>query len=649
MCQNYIWVFAPDPMPRTTLVRVSTLQYRAKHLIFLLLFLLLSISGAGSTELVKVIIGGKPAQFQATPVRQDNDIYLPLESLDAIGAKIIERKKPIDGHQELGVLSFEGRRFECKARIIDGHPMLCVQDIADELGACTEWNNKSATLSIRAAIRTIEFDGSHLEVTTAYPVNYSVTRWTAANKLILDIFGVALPSSGERIVHNRSLAGVRLGSRDSGETVRIVLDLPKITSHRLKSGPKTSKIVVEITPAVLAEQMTSGATTKSLIPAGRLASSKGEPAAGQPTTVIEEKSEQSAEQRADINSKAITTTTTKPAVLPVQVTDIICHPRDEDTFEVEVVTDKPAEYQTWIYRNPDRVYLDISNATLCGEFGDLMQDHRLVLGVRPMQQNSGLVRIAIDMTRVAAPVVRRENDPCRLIVSLEPPKASGGSLASKIIVIDPGHGGPGSAGRGAIGCNGTMEKVVNLQIAERVDQLLKKEGACSILTRRDNDTYIEVNARPLFAKRHSADIFLSIHNNSCGKINSMSGTETYFHRWEPSSRALATCIHTEVVAVTGLPDNGTRSDLRLYKNGLGVLRAATSYGIPAALIEIAYINHAGDEKLLNDPEFQQRVAEAIVRGLKAYVEGNSSESRQAGTTATGKSSSRDMDSRREKG
>lgn len=616
---------------------VKALQYKVQSALLLLIILILAAQGFLLAEPIKLVIAGRNTHFAIQPIREESSVYVPLAALIAIGARGSLVGEPQDGRQEIEITSASGRNFTCKAKIFNGSPMIQIQDIAEELGAITFWDEKSKSLSIRARIECVEFDGSRLVVNTSYPVTYKALRWASEKKLILDISGVHMPSNIEHLTRNSTSVSIRTGTREDGETGRIVLDLPHAFQHKTLSAPKSMKIVISVTPPV-ATLKTEG--DSNVIPAGRVATLGGEQEnnnfkQNQADGKVEVEITPSPPVMKSDASVGTTKVAVKPLPPPAEIISIICHNRSPKSIELEVRASKQIQYETSLLRHPDRVYLDIKNAVLACNFDGWAEEHQLVRSVQAGQQNGNLVRISLELTRVAAPEVRLDKASNRLLMKLEPPKSSGGTLASKVIVVDPGHGGPGQAGRGALGCNGSLEKTINLEIAKRVHHLLKSEGACSLLTRDDNDTFLEVSARPEFARRHSADIFISIHNNSCGKMNSVSGTETYFHKWDPDSRALATCIHTEVVAVTGLPDRKVKSDLWLYQNGLGVLRGATAYGIPAALIEVAYMNHAGDEKLLNDPDFQQRVAEAIVRGLKVYVEGSTQGSQTAKRTGTG--------------
>ncbi|HOF87017.1 MAG TPA: N-acetylmuramoyl-L-alanine amidase, partial [Armatimonadota bacterium] len=84
------------------------------------------------------------------------------------------------------------------------------------------------------------------------------------------------------------------------------------------------------------------------------------------------------------------------------------------------------------------------------------------------------------------------------------------SIADMTIVLDAGHGGHDT---GAISPNGTREKDINLDVVLRAEKLLKAAGATVILTRRD-DTFIQLQQRPVPGNRNGADLFISVHCNS---------------------------------------------------------------------------------------------------------------------------------------
>lgn len=179
-------------------------------------------------------------------------------------------------------------------------------------------------------------------------------------------------------------------------------------------------------------------------------------------------------------------------------------------------------------------------------------------------------------------------------------------LAGKTIVIDPGHGG---SDPGTIGHGGTFEKDVIMAIAQQVVRLLRDAGATVLMTRED-DVRIDLYVRAEMANRAGADVFVSIHLNAFTNPE-LAGTETYYH---PSSQAgyrLALALHQALIAELGRPNRGIRSA------DFVVLRETA---MPAALLEILYLSNPEEEKLINDPAVQQRVAKAIVEGLANYFQ-----------------------------
>jgi N-acetylmuramoyl-L-alanine amidase len=261
---------------------------------------------------------------------------------------------------------------------------------------------------------------------------------------------------------------------------------------------------------------------------------------------------------------------------------------------------------------------------LSREFNEISVDHEILKAIRLEQttrraedQGQNLVTVAMDLSRIVAFDVRQDEAPSRLVIGLELPKHAAGVLAGKTVVIDPGHGG---SDVGAKGCNGSVEKEVNLQIASRLHKLLVERGVCALVTRK-SDTDVALSKRVPYAVQHSADFFISVHSNWCNPV--ASGVETFHHDSGRSGRALAYCVHSEIMAVTDLPDRKVKSDYVRFPNmGMKVLRDAAASGIPAILIEAGFINHPVDYGRITDPDYQQKMAQAIFRGLKAYVEGN---------------------------
>lgn len=186
-------------------------------------------------------------------------------------------------------------------------------------------------------------------------------------------------------------------------------------------------------------------------------------------------------------------------------------------------------------------------------------------------------------------------------------------LKNKVIVLDPGHGGTDP---GAIGLNRTQEKTLTLSVALQAKSLLEKAGAKVIMTRQDDRDVFgpsasaveELKARTTVANNRKADAFISIHINSFTN-RTAGGTSTYFYQKTPYDAMLAENLQTSLLGAGGLQNRGVNSaNFYVIKQTL----------MPAALLELAFISNPDEEKLLNTPQFQQRMAQGIVQGLDRF-------------------------------
>ncbi len=224
------------------------------------------------------------------------------------------------------------------------------------------------------------------------------------------------------------------------------------------------------------------------------------------------------------------------------------------------------------------------------------------------------------------------------------------------VVIDPGHGGEDP---GAHGANGTEEKNVTLEIAKRVKAKIDAmENTRAVLT-RDSDYFIPLAERVNKARRVNADLFVSIHadafirpdaRGSSVFMLSEHGASSAAARWLAKNENDADMVGGVNVGVkdknlartlidlsqTATNDDSRRlgnavlgeiSDInRLHKGhieqaGFAVLKAPD---IPSILVETAFISNPEEEKRLNDDAYQDKMASAIVAGIKKYFASNPS-------------------------
>ncbi|MFP7492864.1 N-acetylmuramoyl-L-alanine amidase [Terribacillus saccharophilus] len=172
------------------------------------------------------------------------------------------------------------------------------------------------------------------------------------------------------------------------------------------------------------------------------------------------------------------------------------------------------------------------------------------------------------------------------------------------IVIDPGHGGkdPGAVG------NDTMEKLVALTISEKLQNRLQANGYEVKMTRSD-DIFIPLAERAALSNDWRADLFVSVHANSASTA-AANGLESYYYGSSSSGKQLASSIQTAMVSNTKRENRGTHS------GDFYVLRHTS---MPAVLIETGFISNPADALLLNDSDYQNKVADSIAQGIEAYT------------------------------
>jgi N-acetylmuramoyl-L-alanine amidase len=171
-----------------------------------------------------------------------------------------------------------------------------------------------------------------------------------------------------------------------------------------------------------------------------------------------------------------------------------------------------------------------------------------------------------------------------------------------VVVIDPGHGGKMS---GAVH-SGVKEKDLNLDIAKRLNTLLREQGIETYMTRND-DRHVDLYPRADLANRLNADLFVSIHNNAGS--SSMSGSMTLYYPGGSgfTSKTFASIMQKELVN-----NLGTRNLGIIPRPNLAVLRRTK---MPAVLVEVAFMTNSSDMKKLKTADFRQAAAESIRDGI----------------------------------
>lgn len=225
------------------------------------------------------------------------------------------------------------------------------------------------------------------------------------------------------------------------------------------------------------------------------------------------------------------------------------------------------------------------------------------------------------------------------------------SREDKIIVIDPGHGGEDP---GAVGRRGTKEKDVVLKIAKRLKKILnKKEGYLAFLTRK-GDYYVSFKKRLKIAREYGADLFVSIHADSC-RYQKSSGSSVYcLSTRRASSEAAKLLARRENLSdiIAGSPNGQYTNEsdpitlnmvqtqtnnlskafgctvlknikkvnnLKFYKVQEAPLIILKLPEIPSIVVETAYISNPKEESLLRKPSFQSEIARVIASSVMDFI------------------------------
>jgi N-acetylmuramoyl-L-alanine amidase len=174
------------------------------------------------------------------------------------------------------------------------------------------------------------------------------------------------------------------------------------------------------------------------------------------------------------------------------------------------------------------------------------------------------------------------------------------ALSFGTVVIDPGHGGKDG------GCvwNNLIEKKLCLDVAQRLERILKSKGLHVVMTRR-TDVFVALDRRASIANQHPRSVFVSLHFNA-SKNRAISGMEVFYR--SASGQQLATKILR-------------RMDLNLKGVNRGVFhgdyKVLRNTRMPAVLIECGYLSNRTDARRCADIDHRQTMAAAIASGILA--------------------------------
>lgn len=347
--------------------------------------------------------------------------------------------------------------------------------------------------------------------------------------------------------------------------------------------------------------------------------------------------------------------------------------RSDDKLRLVFDLSGPVQYKTFSLSTPERLIVDLRGASLSGDFSQLALGNTVIRSIRSGRFGQGDTRIVLDLSgpvqlnSFLLPPQDGQGD--RLVLDLKPSAPLNIVEATQarvdkahprrdiIVVVDPGHGGKDP---GAVGAKGEREKDVVLSIAQLLAKRLKREKGFDVKLVRNDDFFVPLRKRVEIARKHNADIFISVHADAAPRLTA-SGASVYCLSEGGATSATARFMAqrengADLLGATSLLNlkdkdpmlagvildmsmNATiAASLQLGSTVLGSLAAITSLhqkrveqagfavlkspDVPSILVETGFISNARDSQRLVTARHQQAVADGLFEGLQRYFQKN---------------------------
>jgi N-acetylmuramoyl-L-alanine amidase len=352
----------------------------------------------------------------------------------------------------------------------------------------------------------------------------------------------------------------------------------------------------------------------------------------------------------------------------------------KDYTRLTLESKEPIQYTIFSVKDPERLVIDLEtneiSSALAELNGKVAEDDPYIQGLRVARNRPGIVRLVLDLKAEVKPQIftlppiadyghrlvldihpLEAVDPLAVLIEETqkrpvPPEAPKPGVARiATIVIDAGHGGEDP---GAIGRRGSREKDITLTIARRLKTLIDAEPNMRALLTRDGDYFLPLNVRVEKARKVRADLFVSIHADSFTRSNVRGSSVFALSDKRATSELARTLANKENqsdliggVALKGQDDHVRRTIMDLSQSatidyslrlGSSVLKklggvnelhkphveqasfaVLTAHDVPSILVETAFISNPQEEKRLNDRGYQDKLARAILDGIKDYI------------------------------
>ena len=349
--------------------------------------------------------------------------------------------------------------------------------------------------------------------------------------------------------------------------------------------------------------------------------------------------------------------------------DVRISQSDNETRLVLDLTEK-VKYKLFTLNRPDRIVIDLYDTDLQKGLKTKIKKSGLINEIRIARNNSRRIRMVIETSEILfyqlSAIPKNPNPNHRLVIDLKRAFEGSQKLAASsvnrkklVVAIDPGHGGkdPGAQGSQVI------EKELVLKISKKLKKLIDQEKTMSAFLIRDNDSFPcpgnrsncrqqeSLSERITRAKKGGADLLISIHADAFSDRSVRGATlfalsdsrkirrgSDYKVMYRPktknniklksssSKKSLSRITGDDIDAQDQSIEIGKhilkemRKDVRIRKKTPREAEFAVlkSTSIASVLIETSYLSNKDDEKFLINPRNQDKIVEAIVRGLKSY-------------------------------
>jgi N-acetylmuramoyl-L-alanine amidase len=328
------------------------------------------------------------------------------------------------------------------------------------------------------------------------------------------------------------------------------------------------------------------------------------------------------------------------------------------------------EHNIFSLSGPSRLVIDLKNSALKADFDALDLSGSPIRRIRSAPRNGSDLRVVLDLKTDIKPrsfqLQPNQQYGHRLVVDLieegaqkarqeAQPTVTESTTGKRniVVVVDAGHGGEDP---GAIGPRGTLEKDVVLNMARTLAEMIERKPGYTAKLTRTGDYYIDLRSRTILARKHNADLFVSVHADAFRTPQprgasvfalSQRGATSETARWLAQSENRSDLIGgAGGVSLDGRDDMlaGVLLDLsmtasinsslgvgstildqlggvaKLHKKGVeqAAFAVLKSPDIPSILVEAGFISNPQEERNLSSPAYQRKLSEAVFRGIDDY-------------------------------